>query len=682
MKNLNLIRRSQALVPKPMASDLRAVQRRGWLVGSVLLLALGGIALRSWNVAVAQHEQYAEQGNRQQLRSYKVKASRGDVVDRGYISLAVTDRVHKIVVNPRLIAAQAQTEPVIAAVMELFPAEDPEYLREELSEDKAYRRLRMVLDDEQAALLQQRHLPGVSLEAVPHRVYPRQLLASHVLGRVNAQGKGNLGIEYGLDEYLRGRDAMSPAYFAKGKKLLTEGFPDPSVSRGHTVVLTIDSAVQAMAEAEIDTLVGEWMPVSASIVVMDPKSGEVLAMTSRPTFDPNHPIEKLPQTVNQVVQADFEPGSTMKAITVAAALELGTIRKDESFFCENGRWQYTDEHAIKDTKRSEWLSVTEILAVSSNICTTKIYETLRKENMYERARRFHFGERPAIELPGATAGVLHHWEKWSDIQGANVSFGQGMTASALQVAAAFSVLANHGLYNPPTIVRQVIDAEGNPVPLEHPEPERVVRISTADTVLEMLESVVHTKLGTGRNAAIEGYRVAGKTSTAQKAAHEGGGYALDDYFASFVGAVPAHDPRVVILVSVDSPQGSHYGNEVAAPTFARLGTRVMAHLGVEREDGTRPAPDPIRLMADSTMLIEGFTPTIDVEPRLPGQRGPSVSGGLPDLTGLTLAETLDTAERLKVRVRPQGTGIAVMQSVPPGPVEEGTVVDVLFEAPA
>jgi cell division protein FtsI (penicillin-binding protein 3) len=678
----NLLQRSQALVMKPMASDLRAVQRRGWLVGGVLLLALAGLGLRSWNVAVAQHEQYSEQGNRQQLRSYKVKASRGDIVDRGYISLAVTDRVHKIVVNPRLVAAQGQTEAVIAAVMGLFPAEDPQYLREELGQDKAYRRLRMSLDDAQAEALETEDLPGVSLEAVPHRVYPRMLLASHVLGRVNAQGKGNLGIEYGLDEYLRGRDAMSPAYFAKGKKLLTEGFPDPGVSRGHTVVLTIDSAVQAMAEEEINTLVQEWMPVSASIVVMDPKTGEVLAMTSRPTFDPNHPIEKLPQTVNQVVQADFEPGSTMKAITVAAALELGTIRKDESFFCENGRWQYTDEHAIKDTKRSEWLSVTEILAVSSNICTTKIYETLRKENMYEWARRFHFGERPSIELPGATAGLLHHWDTCSDIQGANVSFGQGMTASPLQVAAAFSVLANGGIYNPPTILRQIIDTDGNPVPLERPEPERVVRVSTAETVISMLESVVHTKQGTGRNAAIEGYRVAGKTSTAQKANHESRGYAEDDYFASFVGAVPAHDPRVVILVSVDSPQGGHYGNEVAAPSFSRLGTRVMTHLGVEREDGTRPAPDPIRLMADSTMLVEGFTPVTDIEPHLPGQRGPSVSGGLPDLTGLTLAETLDTAERLKVTVRPQGTGIAVMQSLPPGPVEEGAVVDVLFEPPA
>jgi len=679
---MNLLKRSQALVMRPMASDLQAVQRRGWLVAGVLVAALLGLGLRAWAVGVTHHDQYAEQGNRQQLRSYKVKASRGDIVDRGYISLAVTDRVHKIVLNPRVITAQGRDAETIAALLEIFPEEDAEYLRDELGRDKAYRRLRMVLDDPQADALRALQLPGVSLEPVPHRVYPRKLLAAHVLGRVNAQGKGNLGIEYALDDSLRGRDAMSPAYFARGKKLLIEGFPDPGVSRGNTVVLTIDSAIQAMAEEEINTLVENWTPVSASILVMDPKTGEVLATASRPTFDPNHRIDTLEQTVNQAVQADFEPGSTMKAITVAAALEQGTIRKDESFFCEEGRWQYTDQHSIRDTKRSEWLSVTEILAVSSNICTTKIYETLRKENMYKWARRFHFGQRPAIELPGATKGVLHHWEKWSDIQGANISFGQGMTASPLQVAAAFSVLANRGVYVAPTILRQVIDAEGNPVDLERPAPERLVRVSTAKTVLEMLESVVHTRKGTGRNAVIEGYRVAGKTSTAQKASREGGGYAEDDYFASFVGAIPARDPRVVILVSVDSPQGSHYGNQVAAPTFSRLGGRVMAHLGVERNDGTRPAPDPIRLMADNILLVEGFIPTTDIEPRLPGQRRPSVSRGLPDLTGLTMSETLDVAETLGLTLRPRGTGIAVMQSHPPGPVAEGAVVEVLFEAPS
>jgi len=678
---MNLLHRHKEIV-KPMATDLGSVRLRSLVVAAVLGVSMLGLIWRAYQVAVVRHEHFADLGHRQQLRTYKVRASRGDIVDRNYIALAVTDRMHKIVLNPRLIAAQGATDAVLAKVMELFPEEDPGYVREELSRDKAYRQLRMRLDDTQARSIREAKLPGVRLEPTPNRVYPRKLLASQVLGRVSAEGSGNLGIEYGLDEFLKGRDAMSPAYFARGQKLLVDGHPDPSVSRGHTVVLTIDSALQAMAEEEINTLVENWKPVSASVLVLDPRNGEVLAMASRPTFDPNHKIDDIDQTVNYAVNRAFEPGSTMKAITVAAALEQGVIRRDESFFCENGRWQYTPDHAIRDTKPLEWLSVSEILAVSSNICTTKIYDRLRKQNLDKWVRRFHFGDRPAIELPGATPGTIDDWEKWSDIQGANISFGQGMSASPLQVAAAFSVLANGGTYYPPTVVRAVLDHDGNEVPLERPEPERLIRTTTANTVLEMLENVVHSKKGTGKNAHIEGYRVAGKTSTAQKASKQGG-YAEDEYFASFVGAIPAKDPRVVILVSVDNPVGGHYGNEVAAPTFARLAQRVMVHLGVPRDDGSRPTPDPLLLMANNEKLVDGFTPLGDVEPGLPGTRPISVDGGLPDFTGLSLVEALDAADTAGVKLSAQGTGIAVMQDVPPGPMEQGVnAVTVFFEPPA
>jgi len=677
---MSVLTRSQDIV-RPMSSDLLAVRRRVMLVGAVLLLGLIGLGYRAYEVSVSQHAQFAAQGNRQQLRTYKVKGSRGDIVDRSYVPLAVTDRVQRIVINPRLISAQGHGDEVVAAVLELFPDTDPADIREQLAKDKAYRKLRMQLNDEQAETLMAQELPGVRLEPEPNRVYPRQLLAAHVLGRVGAEGHGNLGIEYGMDELLTGRDAASPAYFARGKKLLVDGFPDPQVSRGHTVVLTIDSAIQAMAEEEIDTLVTNWAPVSASILVMDPTSGEVLATASRPTFDPNHKVQSLDQTVNYAVQRAFEPGSTMKAITVAAALEQGTIRKDQSFYCEEGRWQYTDEHVIRDTKRSEYLSVTEILALSSNICTTKIYETLRKENMYKWVRRFHFGERPEIALPGATKGLLAPYEDWSDIQGANISFGQGMSASPLQVAAAFSVLANNGVYNAPSIVRRITAPDGSDVPTNRPAPERLVRISTAKTVLQMLESVVHTRKGTGKNARVEGYRVAGKTSTAQKASKQGG-YAEDEYFASFVGAIPADNPRVVILVSVDNPQDEYYGNQVAAPTFSRLAARVMTHLGVQRIDGSRPSPDPLELMANDVELLGGFTSVQDVEPALPGHGRPNVLDGLPDFTGLTMVQVLDAAERANVVLLASGTGIAVMQDRPPGPVAKGAEVRVFFEPPA
>lgn len=649
---------------QPMASDRKAVNRRASLIGAVIFAGLVGVGAKAHQVAVRDHAGYAERGHRQQLRSFKIAASRGDVVDRSGMVLATSDRVHRIVLNPRLLRGQHRDDELLGLLVQLFPGESADYLRGELDRDKAYRQLRMILGDEEAAIVRSWGIPGVELEPATARVYPRGLLAAHVVGRVNGQGEGNLGVELSLDERLRGRDAQSPATFALGKKLLVDGGPGPDLSRGDTVVLTIDSAIQAMVEEELNTIVATWNPVGASVIVLDPHSGEVLALGSRPTFDPNHPVEKVAQTASLAVQAAYEPGSTMKAITVAAALEEGVIREHETLYCEKGRWQYTPKHVIRDTHPAEWLDVTEILAESSNICTTKIADRLGKARLDRWVRRFHFGERPQIELPGATRGLLAPHQRWSDIQAANISFGQGMSASPLQVIAAFAALASEGEYTHPAIVKRVIDHRGEVVFEHAPKRERVVRASTARTVLKMLESVVHSRSGTGNNAAVPGYRVAGKTSTAQKASSKG--YSDDQYFASFVGALPASEPRVVILVSVDNPEGGHYGNEVAAPSFARLGEQIMIHLGIPREDGVPPRPLVVKeaaLKARSTapqaVIIEA------TEPPLPGTspriKKVVVRGDRPDFSGLGIAEARDLADRSGIELLAIGTGFAVRQ---------------------
>jgi len=668
-----------------MASDIRSIRRRSAIVSGFVIAGLLGMGWRAWGIAVERHAEYAAQGNRQQLRTYTLAASRGNVVDRNLISMAVNDQLERIVINPRLIRAHDKQDEVLEFLLSMFGPDHAEYIAGELDRDKAYRKLRLHLDDDQVAAIRSTALPGLRLEQDPHRVYPRGSLAAHVLGRVNAQGQGNLGVELGLNEDLAGRSASSPAYYAAfggvGRKLLVDGHPDHAISQGNTAVLTIDSAIQAMAEEEIDTLVREWHPVGASIIVLDPHTGEILALVNRPTFDPNHPIASAAQTVNLAVQHAYEPGSTLKAITVAAALEQGTIRPDQTFFCEEGRWQYTPRHAIRDTKRKGWLDITQILAVSSNICTTKIYETLGKESLHRWIRRFHFGERPDLALPAVTSGLVSDWRKWSDIQAANVSFGQGMSASPLQVAAAFAALANGGVYHTPSLVSQIINAAGEPTwdrRRDGPEGERIVREATADTVLGMLEAVVESKDGTGKKARIEGYHVAGKTSTAQKADPQGG-YFEDQYYASFVGAVPANDPKLVILVSVDNPEGGHYGNEVAAPAFARLGARALAYLGVPTRDGKLPAPEVIALAEDAPELLEGFIADLDVQPSLPGRRAVEFTTGLPDFTGLTLTQALSEAEKAHVELRATGTGLAVGQDVPPGPVQAGAAVTVHFQ---
>ena len=339
LDNLSLDRLPE-LPPLPhlpeMASDLRSVRRRSAIVGGLVVAGLAGMGYRAWTIAVDQHAEYAAQGNRQQLRTYTLAASRGNVVDRNHISMAVNDRLERIVMNPRLIRAHRQQDEVLEFLLSMFGPEHAEYISSELERDKAYRKLKLTLDEDKVAAVRAAKLPGIRLEQEPMRVYPRGSLGAHVLGRVNANGQGNLGVELGLNDELAGREASSPAYYAAfggvGHKLLVDGYPDHGISRGHTVVMTIDSAIQAMAEAEIDTLVRNWHPVGASIIVLDPKTGEILALANRPTFDPNHPVASTSQTVNLAVQHAYEPGSTLKAITVAAALEQGTIRPDQTFF--------------------------------------------------------------------------------------------------------------------------------------------------------------------------------------------------------------------------------------------------------------------------------------------------------------------------------------------------------------
>ncbi len=669
--------RLQGLVG-PMATEPRAVRFRLIWVGMFVALCLVLVGVRAYRISIVQHDDYAKAGNRQQIRAYTMMGVRGTIVDRNYEALAVSDRMFQIVLNPREIATQHAEQVVIRAILQLFPNTSPEYLLGELARDKAYRRLRMMVDGEQARQLREQAIPGLTLERSAQRVYPRKLLASHILGRVGAQGKGNLGVEYSLDPFLRGRDASSPAFVAHGSKILVDGVPDASVSSGHTIVLTVDSGLQAIVENELDALVETWTPQSASIVVLHPHTGEVLAIASRPTFNPNRSIDTLEQTVNQAVQREFEPGSTVKAVTVAAALEEGAIRPDETFFCEMGRWQYTDEHTIRDTKALGWLSVTEVLAVSSNICTTKIYERLGKRRLHQWIHRFGFGQRPGIELPAAAPGTVAPWEEWSDIQAANISFGQGMSASPLQVAAAFAALANQGMYNEPTLVSAILDVDGKAIVRPSVEPRRVIRAQTAALVMKMLEEVVHSRTGTGDKARVPGYRVAGKTSTAQKASREGG-YDDEAYFASFVGAVPARAPRLVILVSVDQPVGGHYGNQVAAPTFARVASRAMELYAVAPDDDAALQPRAV-VLSSTGALQEGFVAQSDIEPPLPGKKS-RTSSGLPDFTGQTMAEVLDGAHALHVHVRLHGSGLAVMQDHAPGPIARGTRVNVYFEGP-
>lgn len=703
--------------PDEMADEIRVSalsqsrKRARWLT-ALLCLAFGGIAYRGTELVIKQHEDWSDRARRQQQTKIKIQARRGAIVDRNGAALAVNGEVIQLVLNPRKIRETGQEREVYQKLSRIFKNKSTRReLKAHLAMDKAYRLLDLDLDRAQQKKIEALDLPGLRLESRPRRIYPRGRLASHVVGRVNKELDGTLGIEQSLNERLRGHETATSAIrarahlrSAKSKGLMIEGGLDPTLSHGHTVTLTIDSVIQDMVEQALSDLVARFHPVGASVIVLSPRTGEILALANQPTFDPNHPVRNVDAIRNLAVQAAYEPGSTLKAFTIAAALEEGTITPRSVFDCEQGYWRYTPRAPIRDTHRSGNLTVAEILAQSSNIGTTKIYETIGKKRLHQWLSRFHFGKSPGIELPAATPGLFDPWQRWSDIQGANVSFGQGVAFSPLQVAAAFATFANDGQYLEPTIVASIESAQGETIYRHNPKPEALLRPSTAKTMLRMLTGVVEDPDGTGHNAGVLGYRVAGKTSTAQKAGRNG--YFKDQYYASFLGTLPVHDPKAVILVSVDNPEGGHYGNEVAAPTFARISASLMAYWGIaSREDSPRPATGPTHEAPDlpslsphpssPRLLNAGQAEVLQrgQEPPLPGQKlrkdprpkpktkrpDPPALSRVPNFIGLSTREALRLGMQLGQKLKISGTGVAVSQRPAPGTKNKNAEIHLQFE---
>ncbi|MDY7228665.1 penicillin-binding protein [Hyalangium rubrum] len=558
-------------------SNTRWLKLRVMLLGGLFLSLLALAFGRAAYLQIHQGDKLKDLARDQYVRQIEIPARRGDIFDRRGTPLAQSVEVDSIWVDPSMLEDVRKASRAMAKALKLNAGES-EDLQARLQRGKRFAWVKRQAKPQEVEAVKALGLSGLGFTKEPKRFYPQRELAAQVVGMVGTDGRGLEGLELAFNDELSGQNSrLSGFRDAKGRKLLVQGSSDPIEQEGASVTLTLDRHLQYVAEKALGRAVEDAKAVAGTVVVLDPKTGELLALANNPRFNPNTPESLQRDTLRNRAALDaFEPGSTMKAFVVAAALEENAIRADEPFFCENGAWKI-GRHTINDTHSYAWLTAKSILQVSSNICSAKIGQALGRERLVRYYQAFGFTERTGLALPGEGKGVIPFPK--AEVALATQSFGQGMTATAVQIAAGYGALANDGVLMRPYLVSKVVDPDGVVLLENRPtEIRRAVSSKVARQVVNMLESVV-LKEGTAPKAAMEEYRVAGKTGTAQKADPVARGYS-DKRIASFIGVVPAENPRAVILVVVDEPKTDVYGGLVAAPAFKEIATAAMAHLAV------------------------------------------------------------------------------------------------------
>jgi cell division protein FtsI (penicillin-binding protein 3) len=623
--------------------------RRLIVIGACCVMAATAIVARMGYLKLVLGPELAGQAESITCGDTEKFAYRGPILDRNDAVLANTIGASQIAVRRALYVYDESHAARLAPLLGTDERELDELLRDD---PRKFIYLTKSADVDASNAVQRLRIVGIDVYRNQRRSYPQGPLAAHVIGFTGTDAQGLEGVERVLDEGLRGMaQSIRVCKDVRGRVFYSTG-DMTGMNRGAAVKLTVDATLQSIAETALGEQVEKYDAAGGSVVVLDPGTGAVLAMANAPSFDPNFYTESaVASRRNRAVTDFFEPGSTTKPLVIAAALDAGVITPTDVFFCENGALRIGGR-VIHDHHPYGHLTVPEILKVSSNICSAKIGDRLGADSLHGYLRAFGFGRRAEVGLPGESAGLLSDPSRWRPINLANISFGQGLTTTALQMVSSFSVLANEGVRMRPYIVESVVDSDGTVVRVGEPKEEgRVVSAKVARMVSEMLEAVVAPG-GTAPRASIEGIRIAGKTGTAQKV--ENGRYSKSKFVASFVGFLPADDPALVISVSVDEPKRNHYGGVVAAPIFRRIAEASLDYLHIHR------VPQP----AAGVVTIEANMP----EPALPSIE--EFDGTMPDLEGLSLRSAMRAMDGCECRVDVEGRGYVVAQQPDAGKVVE------------
>ncbi len=560
---------------------------------TLLAAALVAVAARAFQLQVLRRDELAGEAVDQYVRELVLRPRRGVITDRSGVLLAVSADAQSVFADPKLLARDDPQGAVLRKVSQILKVQ-PRLLQKRLAKGGRFAWLARRITPPEAtalrALLDRARVRSIRLVPETRRYYPKLELAGQLLGVVDDDSAGREGVELASDDLLRGEPEKVPSLRDGRGRVVLGASPTTGREReGARVELTLDQGLQAVAERALARAVTGSRALSGMAVALDPRTGEILAMASYPVANANAP-RSADQLRDRPVADAFEPGSTIKTFTIAAALDQGAVSPRDTFDCSGSLRVGT--HTIHDSHRVGWAAPAAILAQSSNVGAAQIGMRLGRERTRAALLAFGFGERGGTGLPAEVRGQVQLAR--SDIALATQSFGQGpIMASGLQLTTAMAAIANGGLLVRPRVVKRVLDPATGEV-LEATQPEvvrRVVREETARTIQRWLVGVIEEPHGTGKRARLDGWSAAGKTGTAQKADRISGGYASDRHFSSFIGFAPAEAPRIVVGVFVDEPKGEIYGGEVAAPAFREVVEYALRMMGVP-PTATASAPPP------------------------------------------------------------------------------------------
>jgi cell division protein FtsI (penicillin-binding protein 3) len=543
-------------------------------------LIAGALAARAVHLQVLNREVVNQQADTRHLRREKISAHRGTITDRNSEPLAISTPVDSIWANPKELAPAVDEVPRLARALGL----DPQLLMRRItrSMDKEFLYLKRHLNPEQAEQVLALKLPGVNVQREYHRYYPAGEVTGHLVGFTDIDDEGQEGLELAFNHWLAGESGAKRVLKDRLGRSVENVESIRPAHHGKNLRTSIDLRIQYLAYRTLKAAIQSYNAESGSIVVLDVKTGEVLAIVNQPTYNPNDRSQFSAERYrNRAVTDIFEPGSSIKPFVVAAALESGEFEPGSVIDTAPG-YVRVGAKTIEDNRNLGRVSLTTILARSSNVGVTKLAMALQPDRLWQTMTEFGLGSLTSSAFPGESAGLLTHFSNWKPISQATLAYGYGVSVTALQLAQAYAAIGNGGRLNPVSLVALEKPAEG----------EQVIAPTTAAAVRKMLEEVVRPG-GTGTKAAVAGYRVAGKTGTAWKFA--AGGYSEDKYISIFAGLAPASDPRLAAVVVIDEPSGElYYGSDVAAPVFADVMTESLRLLAVPPD--ALPARDPGSVM--------------------------------------------------------------------------------------